>query len=96
MSTTFRDEKTYTVFVDILSSSRNTYGKMDIIPYTGRIDIQVEPRLADLSIYLNGANVTRVETFKVTPAMARAGIIFDATASTPSGGTQFQRTFWDF
>jgi PKD repeat protein len=96
LTTTFHDEKTYTIFVDITSSSRNSSGKMDTIPFSQKANVQVDPRLADMFVYLNGTNVTRTSQFKVTPLQARAGIIIDATATIPYGTTRFTSTKWDF
>lgn len=42
---TFLEERTYTVFLNVLSSSRNKYGKTDVLPFDSSINIQVLPKL---------------------------------------------------
>lgn len=47
-------------------------------------------------LYVNGVNVSQLDSIKVTPGQARAGLIIDATASRPKEGTRFTQTSWDF
>jgi len=36
------------------------------------------------------------DELKFTPDEARYGLLFDATSSTPTAGTDFIQTTWDF
>ena len=89
-------EKIYTVFLDVTSDSKNRNGKTDVLPLQLRTDINVLPRLANISFYLNGINVTNLNELKVTPGQARNGLVIDATASTSKDGAKFVSTEWDF
>ena len=59
-------EKIYTVFLDVTSDSKNRNGKTDVLPLRLRTDINVLPRLANISFYLNGINVTNLNELKVS------------------------------
>lgn len=96
ISHTFQEEKAYTVFVEVNSSSRNSKGKTDVLPYIGSVEINVMARIVNLYLTINGSNVTNLSSYKVSPAVARAGLLIDATASRPATGTQFVSTLWKF
>lgn len=93
---TFKEERTYTVFLSIVSASRNAKGKTDVLPFSQSVPINVLPRIANLYFYINGTNVTNTDVYKVTPTVAKQGLIFDASSSQPSGGTKFLKTLWNF
>lgn len=93
---TFREERNYTVFLDVLSASRNSKGKTDVLPLQTSVDVNVLPKLGNIILYINGTNVSSTDKHKITPASGRAGIIIDATASQANGGSKFVRTDWDF
>ena len=92
----FPDEKIYTVFLDVTSDSKNINGKTDVLPLHIRTDINVLPKLANISLFINGVNVNNLSELKVTPGQARNGLVIDATASTSKDGAQFVSTEWDF
>jgi PKD repeat protein len=93
---TFREERNYTVFLDILSASRNSKRKTDVLPLQSSVDVSVLPKLGNILLYLNGTNVSLSDRHKVTPATGRAGIVLDATASQATGGAAVVKTAWMF
>lgn len=84
------------MFLDVTSDSKNIHGKTDVLPLRISTDINVLPRLANISFYLNGVNITNLNELKVTPGQARNGLVIDATASTSKDGAKFVSTDWDF
>ncbi|MDD2565313.1 MAG: PKD domain-containing protein [Candidatus Gracilibacteria bacterium] len=93
---TFREEKSYLVYLDITSASRNNNGKIDVLPYSGQIKIDVLPSLGNIYLYINGVNVSELDKIKITPNIGKAGLVIDATESQPVGGSKFVRTSWNF
>ena len=47
-------------------------------------------------INVNGDRVEDNRVLKFTPDDASYGLLFDATSSTPTSGTRFTTTSWDF
>ncbi|MCH8518722.1 PKD domain-containing protein [Candidatus Gracilibacteria bacterium] len=93
---TFRNEGRYTVFVDVVSSHRNSQGNTDVLPYRGRVDVTVNEQIATLNIKVNSDSVRDNDILKFTPEVANFGLVIDATSSLPSGGARFTQTEWDF
>lgn len=93
---TFPEERTYTVFLNILSSSRNKNGKTDVLPFDSYATVHVLPKLGNISLSINGVYVSNLDRIKFTPAQGRQGLIIDATASTSAAGTKFIATRFDF
>lgn len=93
---TFRNEGRYTVFVDVVSSHKNSKWNTDVLPYRGRVDINVAEKIATLNIKVNSDTVRDNEILKFTPEVANYGLVIDATSSLPSGGARFTNTEWDF
>lgn len=93
---TFREERNYTVFLDVLSASRNSNGKTDVLPLQTSVEVQVLPKLGNILLFLNGTNVSNSEKHKITPSTGRAGLVIDASASQANGGATIVRTEWDF
>jgi hypothetical protein len=96
ISYTFPEERTYTVFLNILSASRNKNGKTDVLPFDSSVNINVLPKLGNISLAINGIYVSNLDKIKFTPAQGRQGLLIDATASTPAAGTKFISTRFDF
>lgn len=92
----FTNEAVYTVNLEILSASRNSKGKVDVMPFKGTQEIKVLPKLANILLFINGANASNVDTFKITPNQGRAGLVIDASSSTPSSGATIMKTEWEF
>ncbi len=78
----FTEEGTYTINLVISSASRNSKGKIDVSSFTGTQEIKVSPKLANVILFINGANVSLTDKIKVTPNQARSGLIIDASSST--------------
>ena len=93
---TFRSEAVYTVNLEVISASRNSKDRSDIIPFNGTQEVQVLPRLANVLLFVNGVNASLTDKIKVTPTQGRAGIILDASSSTAAPGGTIVRTEWDF
>jgi hypothetical protein len=96
ISYNFPEERTYTVFLNILSSSRNKNGKTDVLPFDSSVNIQVLPKLGNISLSINGVYVSNLDTIKFTPAQGRQGLLIDATASIPATGTRFTSTRFEY
>lgn len=92
----FSEERNYTVFLNIISASRNTKGKTDVLPFNSSININVLPKVGNIYLAINGKYVSNEDTIKFTPSVGRQGLLFDAAASTPASGTTFTYTTWDF
>jgi hypothetical protein len=82
--------------LNILSSSRNKNGKTDVLPFDSSINVNVLPKLGNISISINGIYVSNLDTIKFTPAQGRLGLLIDATASVPAAGTKFISTRFEF
>lgn len=54
------------------------------------------PKLANILLFINGANVSNTDTYKITPNQGRAGLVIDASSSTPASGATIMRTEWEF
>lgn len=93
---TFREERNYTVHLDVLSASRNSKGKTDVLPLQATVEVSVLPKLGNVILFLNGSNVSNSDKHKITPATGRAGLVIDATPSQANGGATIVRTDWDF
>lgn len=93
---TFREERNYTVFLDVTSASRNSQGKTDVLPLQSSVNVSVLPKLGNVLLFLNGQNVSNSDKHKITPATGRAGLVIDASASQANGGATIVRTEWDF
>ncbi len=92
----FPEERTYTVFLNILSASRNKNGKTDVLPFDSSVNINVLPKLGNISLSINGIYVSNMTTIKFTPAQGRQGLLIDPTSSTPASGTKFIATRFEF
>jgi len=93
---TFRNEGKFSVFLDVTSSHKNAEGYTDVLPFRSRTDITVNEKIASVILKVNGNRIGDSDEIKFTPEDANYGLIFDATSSTPSDGTKFTRTQWDF
>jgi PKD repeat protein len=93
---TFSKEWSYQVFLDVVSDSRNSKGKIDVLPATISQDITVSPRLGNVILLVNGVNVSNLDQIKVSPALAKIGLLFDATASRAVSNGKITKTEWDF
>lgn len=92
----FKEEGKYSVFLDVTSSHKNAEGYTDVLPLRQRVDINVNEKIASVIIKVNGDTVSDNKELKFTPETADYGLLFDATSSTPTSGTKFMRTEWDF
>lgn len=92
---TFSQEWSYTVFLDVISGSRNSKKRVDVLPLSASTTIDVKSRLGEVVLLINGVNASNLDTLKVNPAIGKMGIILDATASRATGGNIIETT-WDF
>lgn len=95
-STEFTNEWTYKVFLDVVSASKNSKWKTDVLPLSTQVDINVLPKLWEIVLLVNGVNVSNMTTLKVSPVIGSQGIIFDATASKAIGNGRIVETKWNF
>jgi PKD repeat protein len=92
----FNTEGTFAVFLDVVSGSRNRKGKIDTLPLSVSKQIQVKPKLWEVTLLINGINVTNLSSIKINPGLWKMGIILDATASRAIGKWAITDTIWDF
>lgn len=60
------------------------------------VNIEVQPKLGEITLLINGINVTNLNEMKISPTVAAQGLIFDATASRAIGNGRILETKWDF
>jgi len=92
----FENAGNHTVFLHVTSNNRNTKWNVVTIPFEGRTLVTVRPKVASVKININGVALGNAEEIKFTPEEAGYGLLFDATSSTPTNGTRFFKTEWDF
>ena len=92
----FREEGTFSAFLDVTSSHKNSKGFTDVLPFRSRADIVVKEKIASLIIKVNSDTLRDKDELKFTPQESGYGLVFDATSSTPTGGAKFTKTEWDF
>ncbi|MDD4151215.1 MAG: PKD domain-containing protein, partial [Candidatus Gracilibacteria bacterium] len=96
LSYTFTEEGNYSVFLDVVSSHKNSYGNTDVLSFSSKANIEVKEKVASLILKVNNTNLGNNDILKFNPDEAKYGLIFDATSSSPTGGAKFIRTDWDF
>lgn len=93
---TFNQEGSYQVFLDVVSGSRNKKWYTDVLPLTISQDIQVKPRLGEITLLVNGVNASTLSKLKINPTIWKIGVILDATASRAVSNGTIKKTKWDF
>ncbi|MDD2907989.1 MAG: PKD domain-containing protein [Candidatus Gracilibacteria bacterium] len=96
MTYIFKEEGNYSVFLDVTSNHKNSLGFNDVLPFSSRVDIVVKEKIASIILKVNSEYLGQQEELKFLPDDARYGLLFDATSSTPTSGTKFLKTEWDF
>lgn len=84
------------MFLDVVTDSRNSKQKVDVLPLTISQDIEVRPRLGNVILLVNGVNVSNIDQLKINPAIGKIGVLFDATASRAVSNGVIAKTEWDF
>ncbi len=93
---TFSKEWNYQVFLDVTSQSLNKKWRPDVTPLSISKDIEVKPRLGNITLLINGVNVSNLNTLKVSPSLGKIGLLFDASASRAVSNGTIVKTKWDF
>lgn len=93
---TFNQEGSYQIFLDVISGSKNKKWYTDVLPLSISQDIQVKPRLGEVTLLVNGLNVSTLSKIKINPTLGKIGIILDATASRAVSNGTIKSTKWDF
>ncbi|MBX9809839.1 PKD domain-containing protein [Candidatus Gracilibacteria bacterium] len=96
LSYTFTKEGTYTVFLDVVSGSRNSKGKIDVLPLSVSKEIVVKPKLGEIILLINGVNASNMDKIKISPNIGKMGVILDASASRAIGNGTIAETKWEF
>lgn len=96
LTQTFTNEGTYTVHLDVISASRNSKGRADILPLSTSVNIEVKPKIGEITLLVSGINVSNLSTLKISPNIAAQGLVFDATASRAIGNGKIIETKWNF
>jgi len=92
----FKEEWNYSVFLDVTSNHKNSLGFTDVLPFSSRANIIVKEKIASVILKVNSDSLRQKDELKFTPDEARYWLLFDATSSTPTSGTKFTKTEWDF
>jgi PKD repeat protein len=96
LSYTFTKEWTYTVFLDVVSGSRNSKWKIDVLPLSVSKQITVKPKLGEILLLINGVNVSNMDKLKISPSIGKMWVILDASASRAIWNGTIAETKWDF
>ncbi len=96
ITTTFNNDWIHTVTLDVISASKNSYWKTDVLPFSSSVQINVKEKIANVVMIANDYKIENGSEIKFTPEEWAYWIIFDATSSTPTGWAKFTRTEWDF
>ncbi len=96
LSYTFTKEWTYTVSLDVISGSRNSKWKVDVLPLSVSKQIVVKPKLGEIVLLINGVNVSNMDTLKLSPTIGKMWVILDASASRAIGNGTISETTWEF
>ena len=92
----FSEEWNFSIFLDVKSAHKNENGYTDVLPFSSRADITIKEKVASLIIKVNSLNLRNSSELNFTPDEAIYWLLFDATSSTPTSGTEFIKTTWDF
>ncbi len=93
---TFKEEWNFSIFLDVISAHKNEAGYTDVLPFSSRANVTVKEKIASLIIKVNSTNLRNYDELKFTPEDASYWLLFDATSSSPTSGTKFIKTSWDF
>lgn len=93
---TFSKEGNYQIFLDVVSQSLNKKWKPDVTPASISKDIEVKPRLGNVTLLVNWVNVSNLNTLKVSPSLGKIWLLFDASASRAVSNGTIIKTKWDF
>lgn len=96
ISKTFNEEGTFTVFLDVKSSHKNSFWNRDVLPYSGSVKVKVKQKIASVILRISWKSLDYNNEIKFSPETAGYGLIFDATSSVAAVGTKFLTTTWDF
>lgn len=91
-----KEEGKTTIFLDVISNHKNEGGYTDVLPFSSRTEIEVKEKVASMIIKVNGEDLRGRDEIKFNPDESGYGLIFDATSSTPTSGTKFISTKWNF
>ncbi len=53
-----------------------------MLPFDASVNVNVLPKLGNISLAINGIYVSNLDKIKFTPAQARQGLLIDPTGST--------------
>ena len=93
---TFNEEWNFTVFLWAKSNHKNAWWYTDVLSFQSRTVVEVKEKIASLFININGYSLRNQDEIKFTPEESSYWLLFDATASTPTGWAKFTKTEWDF
>lgn len=93
---TFKEEWTFTVFLDVTSNHKNVNWYTDVLPFRSRSDVKINEKVASLIIKVGSSSLRDNNELKFTPEEASYWLVFDATSSTPTWWSTFSKTKWDF
>ena len=92
----FKEEWNFSIFLDVTSSHKNNAGYTDVLSFSKSANVQIKEKVASLIIKVNTVTLRNSKEIKFTPEEAWYWLLFDATSSTATSGSEFIETSWDF
>ena len=92
----FKEEWNFAIFLDVKSAHKNNWGYTDVLPFSSRANITINEKIASVLVKVNSSYLRDKEELKFTPDEAKYWLLIDATSSTPTSGSRFAKTTWDF
>ncbi len=93
---TFTKEWNITIFLEVKSNHKNAKWFTDVLPFKWSAVVNVKSKIASLVLNVNWRSLKNQDVLKVSPLEASYWLVFDATSSTPTEWTIFEKTTWDF
>ncbi len=84
------------VFLEVVSSHKNSFGQTDVLPLVLTQTITVWEKAANLSFTVNGNNIKNKTQIKFTPEEAKYGLVFDPSSTYANGWATIIKTEWNF
>jgi len=88
---TFDKENTYIVHLTVRSANKNSKWILD---GSSKIDIVVDPPIANISLYINGTKADPDSYVKISSAEGKRWVVLDASWTTPNGKTKIEESTW--
>ena len=92
----FNEEWNFAIFLDVKSAHKNARWYTDVLSFSSRADIVIKEKIASVILKVNSSSLRNKDELKFTPDESKYWLLFDATSSTPTSGSKFIKTTWNF